>query len=177
MNALSMSARPTSRFSAQPRPDWPDTPLTVDPDAMHPRAVEMAQAMREGLHTFRDLIGAGYTTAEIAEFKDEAKALATSLSTRQASPGADRLSEMVAKATAAIANRMPLPKGASETQKAYLAWNRYCAAVAAFRLDPWPAQRERCLDLLRTYFSATPAGPAVTGYVVGETASSMGARH
>lgn len=177
MNAMSLPARSFGRASAQLRPEWPDTPLTVDPDTMHPRAVELADALRDGITTFRGLIGAGFTCAEIAEFHPEARALASAKSVRQVSPGADRLSDMVAKANAAIANRLPLPKGGSETQAAVLAWSRYCAARAAFTLDPWPSQRERCLDLLRGFFRTTPAGEAVTCHVVSEVGQVMRVQH
>jgi hypothetical protein len=175
MNAVPMNDRPAGRFTG--RPQWPDAPVTVDREAMHPRAVELAEAMREGLGTFRDLVGAGFTAAEITEFHAEARALATSLAARQVSPGADLLAEMVTKARAAIAAHRPMPKGATETQALFVAWGRYCAARAAYLLDPWDGQRERCLDLLRAYFRATPAGEAVTGHVVRAVAETMGARH
>lgn len=173
MNALSMPERPAGRFTGQTRPDWPDTVLAVDPDAMHPRAVEMAEAMREGVATFRGLIGAGFTAAEIAEFHAEAKVLATGLSVRQVSPGADLLAEMVAKAKAAIKNHRPMPKGATETQALFVAWERYCLARNAYVLDQWGGQRERCLDLLRAYFRTTPAGEAVTDHVVRAVAETL----
>jgi hypothetical protein len=174
---VNMQGRSSGRPSAQPRPTWPEAPLTVDPDKMHPRAVAMAEAMRAGAMTFRDLGAEGFTTAEIAEFRNEAVALAKALSTRQVTPGADRLSEMIAKALAAIANQLPHPKGAAETQAAVVAWNRYCASVSAYRLDPWPSQRERCIDLLRLYFRQTPAGDVVSHYVVSETAAKMRVMH
>ncbi len=155
-----------ARASMQSRPDWPDAVLSRDPETMHPRAVEMAQAMREGSGTFRDLVAAGFTVAEITEFNREAKALATTLSARQMSPGADRLSELAEKARAAIENRPPMPKGATETQPLLVAWSAYCRAIAAYKLDRWPAQRERCLKQLEAFFRQTPAGPAVTRHVV-----------
>ena len=170
-------SRQAGRFTAEPRPDWPDAALTVDPERMHPRAVAMAEAFREGATTFKAIIGAGFTAAEIIEFRDDAEALAKHLSVRQVSPGADLMAEMVAKAKAAIANRLPMPKGATETQALFVAWGRYCAARAAHTLDPWEGQRERCLTLLRAYFRATPAGPAVAEHVVRAVAETMGARH
>jgi len=177
MNAVPMNDRPAGRFTSQTRPQWPDAPITVDRETMHPRAVELAEALREGPATFRDLLGAGFTAAEITEFFAEAAALAASLRSRQVSPGADLLAEMVAKARAAVPSHRPMPKGAVETQALFVAWGRYCAARAAFVLDPWDGQRERCLDLLRAYFRATPAGEAVTGHVVRGVAEIMGARH
>lgn len=150
------------RFSPEPRPLWPDAPHTIDPEAMHPRAVEMAQAMREGRVLFRDLVGAGFSPREIKRFAADAKSLATTLSTRQVQPGGDLLSEMIDKAAAAIANQPALPRGTTETQAQALAWALYCRAVAAHRIDPHPGQHERCLALLEKYLMRhTPAGPAI----------------
>lgn len=177
MTATDTPARGHGRVSRQVRPQWPDVPATVDPDAAHPRAVQMAEAMREGSCTFRDLIGSGFTSAEITEHYPEAKALAASLSVRQVSPGADLLADMAVKAKAAIVSHKPMPKGTADTQALYLAWGRYCAARNAHVVDPWAGQRERCLDLLRAYFQATTAGPAVTEHVVRAVAEVLEARH
>lgn len=169
--------RAQSRASVQTRPAPPEPVLAADPDTMHPRAVAMAEAMRGGAVTFRALVGEGFTTAEIVEFKDEARALATTLSTRQVAPGADLMSELVEKARAAIHHRLPQPAGASECQASVTAWHRYCLAKNAHVLDPWPGQRERCLSLLEAYFRTTPAGPNVTAYVVRAVAETLEARH
>jgi hypothetical protein len=145
---------------------WPDAAHTLDPEAMHPRAVEMAQAMREGVADFRGLQGAGFSAAEIRRFAEDARALATTLSSRQAAPGGDLLSEMVDKAVAAIANQPPLPRGTAHTQALAVGWAAYCRAIAAHRLDPHDLQRERCLDLLEAWFSRhTAALPGIAHYV------------
>lgn len=158
--------------------DWPDPVLNVDPDSMHPRAIKMADAMQEGTTTFRALIGAGFTAAEIGRFHEEARALAASREVRQITPSADRISEMVDKANAAIPNRMPMPKGASESQSMVVAWGRYCMARNAYQIDAWEGQRERCARLLRDFFRLTPLGEAVTDFVVLEADKTMaGARH
>lgn len=170
---MTLSAARLQAGTNPPPPGFPDTAPEVDAERMHPRAVEMASAFREGTTTFAALIGAGFTTAEITEFHVEAKALATSLSSRQVSPGADLLSDMVMKAKAAISSHRPMPKGARETQALYVAWERYCAARNAYLLDCWDGQRERCLSLLRAYFRATPAGAAVTDHVVRAVAAQL----
>lgn len=175
---MNANLSPVQRGRAtQPRPHWPDVPATVDSDAAHPRAVEMAEAMREGRATFKELIGAGFTSAEIIEFHKEAEAIAMERATRQVSPGADLLSEMIVKAKAAIVNHMPMPKDAVESQSLYLAWGRYCAARNAHVVDPWSGQRERCIEMLRAYFRLTPAGPATTDHVVRAVAETLEARH
>lgn len=175
MNAILSPARPGRTI--QPRPQWPDVPASIDTDAAHPRAVEMAEAMREGRATFKELIGAGFTSAEIIEFHKDAEAMAIERATRQISPGADLLAEMIVKAKAAIINHRPMPKGAVESQPLYLAWGRYCAARNAHVVDPWSGQRERCLALLFAYFRLTPAGPATTEHVVRAVAETLEARH
>jgi hypothetical protein len=159
MNAL-------ARFTPEARPQWPDAPHTLDPDLMHPRAIEMAQAMREGATRYNELAGAGFSPQEISRFAADARSLARTLSTRQVDPGGDLLSEMVDKAKAAAHWQMPLPRGTSETQALALAWAAYCKAMAAHVMDPWPTQRERCVALLEGFFARTNAGPAVTRHVV-----------
>lgn len=166
MNMSVAEPRATGRPSSQSRPEWPDVPHTLDAEAMHPRAVEMAQSMREGADTFRGLIGAGFTHAEITEFHREAKALATSMSTVQRSPGGDLLSDLVTKAQVAAEHQRPMPRGTTETQALLIAWSCYCRARNAFVLDPWPSQRERCLVLLAGYMRQTAAGAAVTKHVI-----------
>ena len=88
----------------------------------------------------------------------------------------DLLADMAVKAKAAIVNHKPMPKGTADTQALYLAWGRYCAARNAHVVDPWAGQRERCLDLLRAYFQATTAGPAVTEHVGRAVAEVLGGR-
>lgn len=165
------------RFSTDARPLWPDAPHTIDPEAMHPRAVEMAQMMREGKATFRDLCGEGFSPAEIKRFAADAKSLATTLSSRQVEPGGDLLSEMCDKACTAMYSQPPVPRGSKETQAFALAWARYCKAVAAHRIDPHAAQRERCLSLLETFFTRhTEARPAIVRYVVDAAGQALDRR-
>lgn len=170
-----MIARQITR--TRPIPAWPDAPATVDPDKAHPRAAEMAEALREGVSTFTDLLGRGFSGSEIVEHFPDAKALATKLSSRQVFPGADLVPEMVAKAKAAIVNQPPMPAGTRDTQVLFLAWGRYCAARNAFLVDPWDSQRERCADLLRAFFRLTPLQPGLVDRVVRAAVASMETRH
>ena len=130
----------------------------------HPRAVEMADTMLDvaalghGV-VFRDLIGAGFTSAEIIEHHRAAERLATAAGTRNLTIAPDRLAEMIAKACAPVPNAMPLPAGTAETQALFLSWGRYCAARAAYRLDQWSGQRERCLTVLSDFLDRLPILP------------------
>jgi len=133
---------------------------------VHQRCSEMAEAMRElfaagGGVRFADLIRAGFTSAEIVEFKEEAGKLATELSTRQISVRPDLLADIIQKAREAVPNRLPLPRDTRETQSLVVAWGRYCAARGALVMDPWPSQRERCLTILSAYLDKLPIFPTV----------------
>ena len=132
--------------SAQTRP--------VDPDAVgdvHPRCAEMAEAMREGQTTFKLLLGAGFTSAEIAEFFAEAGRIANERSVRHVSPRPDALEDVIRKAREAVPNRPPLPRGTEETQAVLIAWAQYCQARNALVLYAWPPLAEHCLALLSAY--------------------------
>ncbi|MDX8513574.1 hypothetical protein [Mesorhizobium captivum] len=131
---------------------------------VHPRCIEMAEAMRElngtsGGVRFADLIRAGFTSAEIVEFKEQAGKLATELSTRQISIRPDLMADIIEKARQAMPNRLPLPRDTKETQALVVAWGRYCAARGALLIDPWPSQRERCLTILSAYLDKLPIFP------------------
>lgn len=138
------------RFSRQVRPIHPEADADV-----HPRAVEMAEAMREGADTFRALKGRGFSDREIADFADAARALAQENSIRHLTLPPDRLEDIIDKAKIAMPNRPPLPRGTAETQATLVLWGRYCMARNALTFDPWPAQRERCLGILRAYLDRT----------------------
>ncbi|CAI2936122.1 hypothetical protein [Aminobacter niigataensis] len=148
--------RPSSQIRAA-FPEMDESP--------HPRACEMAEAMREfsalgnGGPTFRDLIREGFTSAEITEHHRQAEQLANERGTRQIRPEPDRLAELVAKAVSPLPNRLPLPAGTAETQALFQAWGQYCAARGSHLLDPWSGQRERCLDKLRDYLNRLPLHP------------------
>lgn len=147
------------RPSVQARPVMPE-----DGGDTHPRCLEMAETMRDlfavggGVRRV-DLIGAGFTQAEIAEFEAAAASMATASSTRQVTRRPDLIPDIIDKARQAMPNRPPLPRRTSETQAIVIAWGRYCAARGAFIVDPWPAQRERCLAILSAYLDLLPLFP------------------
>jgi hypothetical protein len=134
------------------RPSNQSRPIMPEDDAeIHPRCREMAELMREGVTQFRALLGAGFTYDEISLHRDRAVMLATEASTRHIDQRPDALEDIIAKAREAIPSRPPLPRGMKETQATTVLWGRYCVARSALKLDPWPAQRERCLSLLGQY--------------------------
>lgn len=141
-------SEPFHRSSRQTRPIHPEAGADV-----HPRCLEMAEAMREGANTWKGLVAAQFTPAEINLHYQRAHDLALEMSVRQIAVRADTLEDVIRKAREAIPNRPPLPRGIEETQDTLIRWGLYCQARAALTIDPWPSQRERCLDLLRTYLN------------------------
>lgn len=148
-----------ARPSAQVRTTFPEA--FGEP---HPRAVEMADAMLDiaaigqGVG-FKDLIRAGFTSAEIIEHNRDAERIAMARQVKRLDQPPDRLADMIAKAKAPAPNALPLPAGCGESQVLFIAWGRYCAARAAFLLDPWAGQRERALEVLRDYLDRLPLFP------------------
>lgn len=155
MNAVfkSYQARPSEQVRAV-------NPMPGEPP--HHRAVEMADALREisngGANgaTFASLLGAGFTSGEVIEHIDAARALAAEDVVHNVNPRPDLIGDIVAKARAPLPNRPPLPRRTSETQALLVAWRAYCAAHSALILDPWPGQRERCLSKLGGVLDQTP---------------------
>lgn len=154
----------------------------------HPRAKAMASVMQDiaasgGGVVFRDLAQAGFTAAEIIEHHVEAARLAAEASTREVAPEGDRVPDIIARARAPLPNRPPVvrlpllrqaqdeeggnPHGEPracrgvEPDDPHLrnAWGRYCAARAAYLLDPWVSQRERCMALLERCLDMLPLLP------------------
>lgn len=164
--------RPSSQIRAV-FPEIDDTP--------HPRANEMAEAMRDftalgnGGPTFRNLIAAGFTSAEITEHHRLAVRLANERGTRQITIEGDRMADIVAKAISPMPNRLPLPSGVDETQSLFIAWGHYCMARSALVLDPWAGQRERCLDKLRDYLNRLPLHPRSRKDILLKVAAAMSA--
>ena len=149
------------RPSTQSRPVMPE-----DGGEVHPRCLEMAEAMRDlmasnGGVRSKELIGADFTWAEIAEFHEQAAKIATELSTKQVSIRPDLMADLIEKARIAMPNRLPLPRDAKETQALTIAWGHYCAARGALLMDPWPSQRERCLAMLSVYLDRLPLFPTI----------------
>lgn len=162
------------RPSSQIRSVFPEMDETP-----HPRASQMAETMLEfaalgnGGPTFRDLIREGFTSAEITEHHRQAEQLANERGTRQIRPEPDRLAELVAKAVSPLPNRLPLPAGTAETQVLFQAWGHYCTARGAYLLDPWPGQRERCLDKLRDYLNRLPLHPRSRKHICLKVAAAL----
>lgn len=158
-------------ISAQELAKAPDHVHAICPDRVgdpyappHPRAVDMANtildlnAISPGV-TYRDLIGAGYTSAEIIEHHPEAEKIAADRAVYRRAEDPDRLADMIAKARSPLPNKLPLPRCTKETQALFIAWGRYCAARSAYLIDPWPGQREHCLERLTTYLHKIPLFP------------------
>ncbi|AZO59010.1 MULTISPECIES: hypothetical protein [unclassified Mesorhizobium] len=148
------------------------------PGEAHPRCLEMAEAMRDlfavgGGVRLEDLVGAGFTSAEIIEFQDSAARLALLASTKQITIRPDLLADMIEKARHAAPNRPPLPGGAQPTQGLIVAWGQYCAARAALLLDPWSGQRERCISVLSGYLDRLPIFPAIRSSVLTAVEAAM----
>jgi hypothetical protein len=173
MNMLHVEPRLNGRPYATARPCHPE-----GDDVPHPRAIEMAEKMREaaafGGVTFADIVQAGFSTAEIIEHEPIARKIAAASIVRQIAPTHDRLADIVIKAIAAAAHAMPVMAGASAIDGDGVdRWGRYCTARAAFKIDPWVSQRERCLALLRTFLHALPLLPREANQIIHAVAAAM----
>lgn len=151
------------RNSAQARAVWPEAH-----DAPHPRAIAMADAMREtaasaGGATVADLIGRGFTMAEITEHEPAARRMADAAIVREVTPPGDRVPDIIQKAIDSIASRMPMTSGLepddARLAKMTKAWGVFCAGRAAFKLDPWVSQSERCVHMLNSFLYNLPLLP------------------
>jgi len=135
--------------------------VDVHEDDPHPRAVEMAEKMREAIGAFggvtwSDLVAAGFTSAELVEHETAARAIAGAAIVRQVSPPGDRVPDFLQKSIAAAVHVMPLTAGTDPTPERSGAWEKYCRARAAWKLDPWTSQGERCLALLDRFLRLFP---------------------
>lgn len=150
----------TTRSTNEIRADWPE-----GANNPHPRAIEMADAMREtassaGGVTTGDLVGRGFTMAEITEHEPEARKIADAIIVRQVKPWGDRVPDIIQKAIDSIASRMPVASNNQPDEPEHkalrAAWDRFCTARAAFKLDPWISQSERCVHLMSNFLTLTP---------------------
>jgi len=119
------------RSSPQVRPSFPD-----DAGEVHPRCAEMAETMRDlfaagGGVRAKELVGAGFTWAEIVEFREQAAKIATQSSVRQVHARCDTMEDVVQKAREAIPNRPRCRAGWKPPR------TRWCAGAAI----AWPARR------------------------------------
>ncbi|MER8786849.1 hypothetical protein NKH71_03110 [Mesorhizobium sp. M0983] len=146
------------RPSPQTRPVYPETETT-----RHPRAIELADAIREiaggGLGaTEKDISMLGFSVGEIIEHLPMAKIIIAESFVREIQPAGDRVPQIIEKALLSAAHIMPKTAGldpASEDAAEKL-WRTYCSARAAFKLDPWWSQSERCLALLKSFLRKLP---------------------
>lgn len=145
------------RPSPQTRPVYPET------ETRHPRAIELADAIREiaggGLGaTEKDISMLGFSVGEIIEHLPLAKIIIAESFVREIQPSGDRVPQIIEKAMLSAAHIMPKTAGldpASEDTAEKL-WRAYCSARAAFKLDPWWSQSERCLAMLKSFLRKLP---------------------
>ncbi|PRD42349.1 hypothetical protein C5748_16275 [Phyllobacterium phragmitis] len=154
-----------------------DNPRGPD-EKPHRRAIEMATVMQDiaasrGAATFRDMISAGFTTAEIIEFGGQAQNLAAEWKSESRSGAFDCIEEMAIKVRQPLPNRPPMTENYMTSPGFFLAWGKYCAGRAALLLDPWAAQRERCLCLLQEFLNTLPLLPAERARLVQAADSTL----
>lgn len=145
-----------------------------------PRAVEMADAIRlivnrDGNVTEQALLCEGFTAAEIVEYYRDAEREARRALV-VAGCAFDKVPEIIEKAIAAQAWVMPMTAGGRESEARRLAWRDYCTSVAAYKLDPWPSARERCLVRLRVFLAALPLVASEANKVVCGVATAFARR-
>lgn len=155
----------------------------VTAEEVHPRAVEMAEKMREaagafGGCTWNDLIAAGFTGEEIQLHEAVSRSLATAMVSRAASPQPDRVQDIITKAIASAAHIVPRMAGVDLPDDAIDEWGVYCTARAAWKIDPWSGQRERCIGRLDVFLRRLPLLPRERSRIVFALAAHMKAhRH
>lgn len=140
-----------------------------EPD-LSPRLAAMAEAMRElrwspeGA-TEQALVGRGFSMAEILEYAVEAAALAASTSQADALRF-DRVPDILQKAVAAMPHGWPRLASHEPDAEAIARWQAFCVSRAAFKLDPWEMQAERCLARLDAALKRWPLLPTETNRIV-----------
>lgn len=141
------------------------------------RALMMADAIREivcrdGGVTEMALIGSGFTAAEIVELYAEAEAEARR-GLYADGARSDRVPEIIEKAVAAMPWMMPLTASTPEGEAMRLAWRDYCTAMAAYKLDPWVSQSERCIVRLGIFLGFLPLIPTERNRILSGVAASL----
>lgn len=155
----SLAGKPGQRFSSTRRAAHPE----VGSEFRNPRAVELADAMREVAGcgagpNEADMKMLGFSAAEIIEHLPAAKLILAESFVRELQPSGDRLQQIIEKALASAVHLMPVTAGldAPSQDAARLEWQRFCQARAAFKLDPWWSQSERCLEALKAFLKRLP---------------------
>ncbi|MER9278752.1 hypothetical protein [Mesorhizobium sp. M0522] len=153
----SLAGRTGERPSPQIRPHHPEA------SERHPRATELADAMREiagcGLGaTEKDISMLGFSIGEIIEHLPMAKLILAESFVREIQPAGDRVPQIIEKALLSAAHIMPKTAGLDPVSEdaAEKRWRAYCSARAAFKLDPWWSQSERCLNHLQSFLRKLP---------------------
>lgn len=153
-----LAGKPGQGASSQVRSEHPAGEQTL-----HHRAVELADMLRElagadGGASEAELRSRGFTMAEIVEHLPTATLIVSESWVRRVDPPGDRVPDIVTKALAAAAHNMPKTAGLEPEfeEDAGIAWRRYCVARAAWKLDPWVSQGERCLRLLEAFLVRLP---------------------
>ena len=140
----------------------------TDPRALertpHLRAIEMAKTMQDfaassGAATLKDLVRAGFTSAEIIEFGTQAQQMAAEWKSESRKSVQDELADMIMKVKQPVPSRPPMTASLTTSTQFFEAWGRYCASRAALMLDPWAPQRERCIYVLQSFLNLLPLLP------------------
>ena len=140
-------------------------------EAMADTMIEVAGSW--GCCTFDDLRSAGYTMEEIIACERDARALAAKRMRDTAGPHFDRLDAIVVKLVAAAPHAIPTPGGFAHGDDSRTAWDRFCTARAAYKVDPWVSQGERCLSLADAFLRCLPLLPAERNRAVQALARSQ----
>jgi len=169
--------------SFQGHPKRPAFPVRgADPRALettpHLRAIEMARTMQDiaasnGAATFLDLTRAGFTSAEILEFGIQAQNLAAQWKSESRKAAFDNIEDMALKVREPVPNRPPMTENFLTSPAFFEAWGRYCAGRAALMLDPWAAQRERCIVHLGQFLNLLPLLPVERARLVQAAEKSL----
>ena len=168
MNLATNLASPVSGAGFQPIKHTRASDPRGSGTAVHIRAVEMARTMQDiaassGAATFRDLTGAGFTASEILEFGIQAQNLASEWKSESRKSAYDNIEDMAMKVREPAPNRPPMTENFLTSSSFFEAWGRYCAGRAALMLDPWAAQRERCIVHLGLFLNMLPLLPVERG--------------
>ncbi|MFS2324009.1 hypothetical protein U2P60_00975 [Brucella sp. H1_1004] len=134
----------------------------------HLRAIEMARTMQDiaasnGSACFLDLTRAGFTASEILEFGTQAQNLAAQWKSESRKSAYDNIEDMAMKVREPLPNRPPMTENFLTSSAFFEAWGRYCAGRGALMLDPWAAQRERCIVHLGLFLNMLPLLPTERG--------------
>jgi hypothetical protein len=154
----SLAGRPGQRFSDARRAEHPEAVRIRDP-----RAVELAGALARSPAAATappksDLSVLGFSIGEIIAHLPEAKLILAESFVREIAPTGDRHAADHRKGDGlgGAHHAEDRRAGRASEEAAAVEWRRYCQARAAFKLDPWWSQSERCLAALKTFLRRLP---------------------